>query len=267
MPGSEKFKRLPRFICKQNAGYITKHLKSSYYSISFMNNRYPVLLFLAALFMLASCKDNDNVFKPVTYTDLTIVNASADTLNFYLNGTRQNNTSSLFPTGYVAHMALPAGAQDYQFKKASNLNPSTGSLTNVSVLFSDPLNLAANTYYSLYITGETADQTFVHADTLFKDTIPTKATIRFVHASPDAGNLDITVGDSVSFKNVAYKSTTTFQALTNGAQVIKIYQHGSSLAKVDTTITFEGEVIYTLFAKGKLNGTGNATFDVGVITN
>src|ERR1700730_19135848 len=105
-----------------------------------MNIKCSFLLLIIVMIGLSSCKNNDNVFKTVTYTDLTVVNASADTLNFYLNGTRQNNSSSLYPTGNAAHLSLPSGLQNYQFKKAGSS----------AVLFSVPLNLAATTYYSLY---------------------------------------------------------------------------------------------------------------------
>jgi len=222
-----------------------------------MITRYTILLFIAAIIGLVSCKNNDNVFPTVTYTDLTVVNASPNILNFYLDGTRQNNTSSLFPTGYVAHLALPAGLQNYQFKIPGSS----------SVLFSDPLNFNARTFYSLYVTGESAGGAFSHADTLYIDTIQNIATVRFVHAAPDAGNLDVYVGDTVNFKARTFKTTSVFLAVGSGQKEVKIYQQGSLIPKIDTTITILPNQVYTLFAKGLLNGKGNAVFDVGIVLN
>jgi hypothetical protein len=222
-----------------------------------MNTRYWVLFFLIALTVLLSCKNNDDVFPAITYTDLTVVNASPSTLNFFLNGTRQNNESSLYPTGYEAHLPLPSGQQNYQFKLA-------GSST---ILFSAPLNLTANRLYSLYVTSESASGAFIHQDTLYRDTLPNMTTIRFVHAAPDIGNLDVYVGDTVNFKNRVFTTTSVFWAIGSGQKEVKIFQTGSSVPKVDTVITFEPNQIYTLFSKGLVNGKGGSVFGVGVVVN
>jgi len=221
-----------------------------------MRIKYFILLFVIALAGLTSCKNNDNFFAPVTTTDITVVNASADTLNFYLNGTRQNNSSSIFPAGSVTHLIVPSGAQNYQFKKA-------GSST---ILFSVPLTLTKNIYNSLYLTGETADKAFNTVDTLLTDSIPF-ATVRFVHAAPDAGSLDVFVGDTVNFKSRAFKSSSVFLPVGSGQKHVRIFQTGSAIAKVDTVITMQPQRTYTLFAKGLLNGKGNSVFDVGIILN
>jgi len=53
--------------------------------------KYSILLFVAGVIGLLSCKNNDNVVKPVAFAHLNFVNASTDTLNIYVNGSRQNN--------------------------------------------------------------------------------------------------------------------------------------------------------------------------------
>jgi hypothetical protein len=198
---------------------------------------------------LSSCKNNDNFFIPV----VTTVNASANTLNFYLNGTRQNNGSSIFPAGSVTHLFVPSGAQNYQFKIAGNPD----------VLFSVPLTLTPNIYNSLYITGATTATAFNTVDTLRNDT----TTVRFVHASPDAGSLNVFVGDTVNFKSRVFKSSSVFLPVGSGQKHVRIFQTGSATAKVDTIITMQPRRTYTLFAKGLLNGKGASVFDVGIILN
>src|ERR1700743_611236 len=96
-----------------------------------MNNRCLILFFIAASMGLASCKNNDNVFPKKVTTQINVVNASADTLNIFLNGTRQNNNSSLFPGGQSFYLNVPAGMLNYQFKKAGAS----------AVLFGVPLTL------------------------------------------------------------------------------------------------------------------------------
>lgn len=223
-----------------------------------MNTRLSVLFFCFVLLGLFSCKNNDEVFKPVVYTSLNVVNATVDTLNFYLNGTRQNNTSSLYPTGQSFYLTVPSGMQDFEFKKARTSN----------VLFGVPLNLKGSTYNSLYVYGEGAGQTFDTNDVLLIDTLHVDTTkVKFVNVSPDAGNLDMTVGSSVRFKSLPLKSSTQYAELPGGLTEVKVFQTGSTIPLKDTSIQFQPGGIYTLFSKGLLNGKGNAAFGIGVVIN
>jgi Domain of unknown function (DUF4397) len=223
-----------------------------------MNTRLSVLFFCFALMGLYSCKNNDEVFKPVQYTYLNVVNATVDTLNFYLNGTRQNNTSSLYPTGQSLYLTVPSGAQKFEFKKAGTSN----------VLFEIPLNLKDSTYNSLYVYGEGASQTFITNDILLTYTShPDTTQVKFVNVSPDAGNLDMTVGNTVSFKSLPLKSSTEYVEMPGVLTEVKVFQSGSATPLKDTSIQFQPGGIYTLFSKGLLNGKGNAAFGIGVVIN
>jgi hypothetical protein len=223
-----------------------------------MNIRCSALFFIAIIVGLTSCKNNDENFAPVVSTYFNVVNASTDTLNFYLNGTRQNNGSSLYPTGESLYITVPAGQQNYQFKKA-------GAFID---LFSVPLNLKDSTFYSLYVYGESASKTFTTTDALVQYVqSPDTTQIRFVNVSPDAGSLNVTVGDTLSFTGQAFKSSTAFGLIGGGSKEVKVTQVSSGTLLVDTTITFQPGSIYTLFSKGLLNGKGNAAFDVGVALN
>ena len=223
-----------------------------------MNIKYSVLFFIAAIMGLASCKNNDEVFTPVVITYVNVVNASTDTLNFYLNGTRQNNGSSISPTSQSFYLTVPDGQQNYQFKKAGG----------TVVLFSVPLNLKDSVNTSLYVYGESASQTFTTADALISYTAhPDTTQIRFVNISPDAGSLNVTVGDTVSFTSQAFKSSTAFAQTGGGKKEVKVFLAGSVTATIDTPIVFQPGGIYTLYSKGLLKGKGNAAFNVGVAIN
>jgi hypothetical protein len=223
-----------------------------------MINRYTILLFIAAIIGLVSCKNNDEVFPPKVSTFFNVVNASTDTLNFYLNGTRQNNGSSINPNAQSFYLTVPDGQQDYQFKKI-------GATT---ILFSVLLNLKDSANTSLYIYGGSASQTFTTNDVLLTyKAHPDTTQIRFVNVSPDAGSLNVTVGDTVSFNSQAFKSSTAFALTGGGKKEVKIFLAGAVTAKIDTNIVFLPGGIYTLYSKGLLNGKGNAIFDVGVATN
>jgi len=216
-----------------------------------------IVIFFAAVLAAESCKNNDEVFKTVLKANLNVVNASPDVLNFYLNGTRQNNSSSLYPGSQSFYLSVPEGADNFQFKNAGTFN----------VLFSVPLTLKDSLNYSLYVTGASAGNSFATIDSLFVDTAQNTTQIKFVNASPDAGNLNVFVGDTVNFLSRAFKTTTVFLATGSGIKEVKISQTGSPTPLIDTPITFQPGRIYSLVSRGLLKGTGNAKFSVGIVIN
>jgi hypothetical protein len=222
-----------------------------------MIKRLYIVYFFAAVLAVESCKNNDSVYKTVLYAGMNVVNASTDTLNFYLNGTRQNNSSSLYPGSQSYYLPIPQGVQNFQFKKAGTFN----------ILFSVPLTLKDSISYSLYVTGETADKSFSTIDSLYTDTVTNSTQIRFVNASPDAGNLDAYVGDTLNYKKRAFQSSSVFLATGSGIKEVKVYQTGLTTPIIDTPITFQTGDIYTIFTRGLLKGTGSSAFHIGIILN
>ncbi len=223
-----------------------------------MNIKASSLFYAAIITGLLSCKNNDSVIRPGLLTGLNVVNATADTLNFYLNGTRQNGLSSVFPAGNSGLLLIPSGLQNYQFKKAGSVN----------VLFNAPLNFNYNTLNSIYVTGESADKVFKTVDTVpILDTFKFTSGVRFVNAGPDAGIVDVSIGDTVKFRSRAYKSSTIFLLTGSGRKEVKVFISGSATPRIDTTMTFQSNTDYTLFTKGLLNGKGNAAFNVGRLIN
>jgi hypothetical protein len=225
-----------------------------------MTKGFYIILFFATILFAESCKNNDNVLPTIVYSWLNVVNASPDTLNFYLNGTRQNNGSDLFPVSQSLYDSIPDGSQNIQFKKAGTFN----------VLFSVPLKLKDSTNYSLYVTSGAASGAFTSIDSLYADSsfkVSELTKIRFANASPNAGNLDVYVGDTLNFKSRAFKTSSVFLLTGAGTKTVKIYQSGTTTALVDTNIVFNPAYIYTLYSKGQLNGKGASVFDVGVAIN
>jgi Domain of unknown function (DUF4397) len=221
-----------------------------------MNIKLLFLLITILAFGLASCKKTDDPPAAVQTTNLNVINASTDTLNYYLNGTRVNNASSIYPLGSSGYIGVAIGQQNYQFK----------SPRSPVVLMSLTLALDTGKTYSLYVAGRSADLTFSTIDTLEADT-GNFATIRFVNASSDAGKLDVMVGDTVKFKSRAFKTSTVFLPVIAGNKHIRIYQSGSVSPKIDETRTLIAGKVYTLFTKGSLKGTGTAALGTGLVVN
>jgi len=219
-----------------------------------MNRSALILVFAGLVIGLLSCKKgNGDVLATVQTTNLNVVNAGADTLNFYEDGTRVNNGSNLIPDGSLGYTTVTSGAQSYQFKKAGSPN----ALVDV------PLTLDVSRLYSIFIAGETADKVFFTRDTLVSDT---GARVRFVNASPITGTLDVTIGNTFNYKKLAFKSATGFIHVNSGKNTLTIYQSGSTTPLASGTLTLSGSTSYTLFTRGQLNGTGNSAFAARILT-
>lgn len=205
-----------------------------------------------------SCKKNDDVPSTASTlnTTLNVVSTIPDTLNFYVNGSRVNTASSLYPFGNTGYLTVSYSNQNYDFKR----------YRSTAVLFNLPLALDTGKIYSLFIAGRQATDTFTTIDTLKVDT-GRRALLRFVNASPGSGDLDITIGDTLKFKARAYKTTSVFIPIGVGLKHIKVFQSGSKVAISDTTRAMLASTIYTLFAKGTLAGTGGGKFGTGMLVN
>jgi hypothetical protein len=223
-----------------------------------MNIKLPILAALIIALGIASCKKGNDVVTVPLNTSLNVINATGDTINIYVNGTRVNNINSLYPLGASGYLNVTTGTQNYQFKKAGTPN----------VLFNLPLTLETAKTYSLFVTGSNADNVILDADD-FPKTVTGKALVRFVHTSPDGGSLDVRVGEGTTtiFKARAYKTLSDFATINPGVIRVRVYKAGASVALIDTTRTFSAGNIYTLFTNREFKGAAGATSAIGLITN
>ena len=78
-----------------------------------------------------------------------------------------------------------------------------------------------------------------------------KQPLRFVHAIPDAGPVDVRVGGKTIFNNVKFGTVTTSVFLTtNEALDVSVVTAVTKSALLEDTFTFEGPL--TIAAIGKL---------------
>ena len=245
-----------------------------------MNIRIKAFTFIiAAAVCWVSCKKNNDRPTFLPTTNIRVINASKDTVNFYQNGTLINNTSAYFPGGTLANLLIvKAGLQNYQVKLAKPSAPNP--------LFTLPLTLDSGKIYSLYISSRSVDGIFFTNDSF---TAPTNNTakIRFVNASPDASPLTlafVTPGTSPvitpQLSNIAYKTTTDFLNVTPsttatpgttlgpGSLIFSVYQTGSdiSTARKDTVTISTGR-IYTVVGYGTIGSGGNQAIGASLIVN
>lgn len=224
-----------------------------------MNIKVKVLLLIATAGCFASCKKNNDKPDAVdsSTSSLNVINATFNNVNIYLNGTRVNNTTTFYPGGTLGYITVKAGTQNYSVKLDGPNNPSP--------LFSLPLTLSKDSVYSFYIAGNSTDQVFKTTDIIAADTnkVPS-AKIRFVNASPDAGNISVhfegttAALDTEKVKDLAFKGTSTFYLVTPGEHNMALHSAAFSGTIVRDTVQLVGGKVYTYYGFGN-KSTGLAT--------
>jgi hypothetical protein len=228
-----------------------------------MNIKVKVLLMIAAVAgCFVSCKKNNDKPDAVdsSTTSLNVINATFNNVNIYVNGTRINNTTTFYPGGTLGYILVKAGTQNYSVKLDGPNNPNP--------LFSLPLTLSKDSIYSFYVAGNTADQVFKTTDVLVADTNE-QAKIRFVNASPDAGNISVhfegitAVLDTEKVKDLGFKATSTFYLVAPGEHNMALHSVGFPGTVVRDTVSLNAGKVYTYYGYGN-KSTGLAT---GLFTN
>ena len=218
--------------------------------------KFKLLVFTAFIGMIitTSCKKGNDAPITTETTLINFLNAGADTLNLYVNGSRLNTLSSLYSLGSTGYLNTPLGKQNYQVKK--NRNP--------NVLVSLSLPLEADNIYSLFVTDGTPENTFTSLDDL--SPVADTTGVRFVNTSPKAGDMDVFMNDTLKFKTATFKSASVFLPVSAGIKHIVIYKAGTKEVLSDETRTLQLQRAYTLFTKAALT-TGSATSNTGLIIN
>lgn len=219
-------------------------------------------IMLFAGFGFTGCSDDEDPISPAPTTPtakVMVVHASPDAPGVDLlvdNAVVGTNLTFPNSTGYLD---VPAGTRNVKVNV-------TG--TQTTVIGAD-LNIAGNSAYSAFAVNTVANiEPLVLVDNL---TAPAsgKAHVRFIHLSPDAPAVDITLTDgTVVFSNVAFKGSVDFTPLDAGTYPLQVRVAGTSTVALDLgNITLDAGKIYTVFARGLLSGSGNQALGAAIIVN
>jgi len=177
--------------------------------------------------------------------DLLVDNAVAGT-----NLTFPNNT------GYLT---VPSGTRNVKVNV-------TGTMSTV---IEANIDFMSNKNYSVFAVNSVSNI----EPLLIEDDLTTpaqgKAHVRFIHLSPDAPAVDITLTDgTVVFGNKAFKDFTPFTPLDAGSYDLEVRVAGTNTVALDLpVITVEAGKIYSVFAKGFLSGNGALQLGAEIIVN
>jgi hypothetical protein len=214
-----------------------------------------------ALALLAGCKSDDTTVgpSPSGSAKVMVVHASpnAPAVDLLVNGTVV--ASGLAFPDNTDYLTVSAGTQNVKARVA-------GTSTTV---IDATVPVTAGMNYSVFA----ADSVSRLTPLVLTDDLSTPATgkahVRFVHLSPNAPAVDIAVqGGAVVFPNVSFKGNTAFTPLSAGTYSLEVRLAGTSTVVLTVAnVTFADGGIYTVFARGFVNGTGDQALGAQVIVN
>jgi hypothetical protein len=177
--------------------------------------------------------------------DILVDNAIAGTNLTYLQNT--------------PYLTLPSGTRNIKVNV-------TGTSTTV---IEGNINFVKDKAYSIFAVNSVANiEPLVLEDNLAKPASG-KAHVRFIHLSPDAPAVDITLADgTVVFGNISFKGFTAFTPLDAGTYNLQVRLAGTSTVVLDLgNITFTSGEIYTTYARGFVAGVGEQQLGAAIIVN
>jgi hypothetical protein len=213
-------------------------------------------------FMFVGCSDEETPVTPVNTPSnslVKVIHASPDApgVDLLVDNTVAG-TNLTFPnnTGYLT---VNSGTRNIKVNV-------TGTMTTV---IEANVDFMQNKNYSVFAVNSVSNiEPLLVEDDL---TVPAqgKAHVRFIHLSPDAPAVDITLTDgTIVFGNKSFKEFTAFTPLDAGTYDLQVRVAGTPTVALDLSgITLEAGKIYTVFAKGFLSGVGQQELGAEIIVN
>jgi hypothetical protein len=216
-----------------------------------------------------ACKKNDDA--PQQNANVMLVNATpgdSAAYDFYFDDAKLSTQSVKYPS-HSSYLSI--APKNYTIKVAAT--------NTINPLSSGSFPLAAGRSYSVFtydtlLSGKI--KSFAIEDDLGAPPAG-KVKVRFLHLSPVNIAVDILANDSIVFANRSYADNISngakagFIAVNAGTYTVKIKLAGSpaTLPALLTlnNISFTAGSIYTIFAKGLINGQGVNALGAEVIVN
>lgn len=224
------------------------------------------LALFAATFAFVACKEETTVAPDKSNVLVVHASPNAPGVDLLVDNVKVNSAALAFPnnTGYLS---VNAGARNIKV----NVSGSTTTVIDATPTLTKDVN------YSVFaIDSVSKISPLVTVDDL---TAPAsgKAHIRFIHLSPNAPAVDVSVAGQAAgvgiFLNRTFNKTITaaqyaFTPVDAGTYNLEVRAAGTTTSVLDLTgVTLTAGKIYTVFAKGFFGGTGAQALGAGIIVN
>ena len=227
-----------------------------------MKHLISILALFAVSFTFVACDEEENVLAPTPTASnsfVKVVHASPDApgVDLLVDNTIAG-TNLTFPnnTGYLT---VNSGTRNIKV----NVTGTSTSVIDANLNF----DMAKN--YSVFAVNAVANLEAIVIEDDLTTPAQGKAHVRFIHLSPDAPAVDITLTDgTVVFGNKSFKEFTAFTPLDAGTYNLEVRVAGTTTVALDLPgINLEAGKIYTVFAKGFLSGTNQQQLGAEIIVN
>ena len=218
------------------------------------------MLLAAVSMVMISCSDDDNPVVPTDKATVMVVHASPNAPAVDLLVDNNVAGSGLAFPNNTAYLSVDAGTRNVKVNVAG---------TSTTVINAD-LSLTANDSYTVFAVDSVSKISTVVLNDNLAAPAAGKAHVRFVHLSPNAPAVNITLTNgTIVFGNNAFKQATDFtplDAVTYDLQVRDAATNNTVVLDLPGIALTNGK-IYTVFAKGFLGGTGAQALGAQIIVN
>mgnify|MGYP000356026954 CR=1 FL=1 len=233
---------------------------------SFLNFKKTQINLIAGLAILSisaftGCKEDE--VKPVVdpkEANVVVVHASPDApaVDLLIDNVKINSAGLVYPTN-TGYLKVKEGLRNFKINVAG---------TSTSVINSD-VTLVANKNYSVFAINKVASIGAIITEDNLDAPAAGQAKVRFIHLSPDAPAVDVTLTDGTKiFPNQEFKTASGFTGLAANTYNLQVRVAGTaSVALSVPGVKLESGKIYTIFAKGLLAGIGEQALGAQIIVN
>jgi hypothetical protein len=214
-----------------------------------------IALMLIAAFSLAACGGGDT--NAVPQAQLRVLHASPDAPNVdvYVDGAKVL-ANVPYPT-VSQYLSVPAGQHRIQVDAAG---------TTTTVIDVSP-TLAANDAYTAIAAGFLANIEALLATDETSAAASGQVRLRVIHASPDAGPVDILVNGQVVLSNVAFGTISSYLSVPAGTYTIQVNAAGTSTTAITASVTLASGANYSAVAIGSVKTAGTNPLALKLLTD
>ncbi len=195
---------------------------------------------LATALFMNSCSDDDPGFAKVK-----VINACPDApaVDILIDGIKQNPSGIKFPE-FTNYINVDPGSRNLKVSAEGSGTP----------VIDGNVSLEKGKSYSVFTVNVfTKVEPLILLDDLAKPS-PGKSRFRFVHVSPDAPPLDVSIKGGPTYPGITFKSATGFSLIDSGTYLVEVRIAGTTpvVASLPGVNLTEGKN-YTVFIKGFVN--------------